>query len=1786
MPPPGLRPLGATQGPSVPSGAPTGGPPGLRPLGPKPTGTAALPDALTAPVREFRTSPLSGHYRDLYPGEWTGPDDAWTRFLQQGGRPEEAGLSQAVQPGVGGGAKTALRIAGQLAGNTLGAGAGLLTGPFAPVAVPALSALGGTLAGGGTEAGIQQLEASTGGDTEFTTPGEAFSTGAKEAALGELTGGALGVLSKGSGLAARAGARGLGAGERTAAAVGQGAGLLAEAGVLGGMAAAAPGDLTPEQIAATAALPVGSRALGGAARLAGRGLEKLGSIDLGGGIPGLSAGLGGGEITAPTEPYIRTEKVPGVTKQKIFLKTQRAENKLPPPEDEIVDIPPLQAAIVAAGEGKARRFMRGIPDRLTKETGPLPEPPPPDIPPDIQAKVARGESRSRQFMRNVPDRLTKDTGPSTPLEPESRFVEATPPKFKRFEEYTPEQLVELSKRGLAPFKEFDPATRMKPKETGAHMEDPSEAYRKAGVPAARAKYDEAREGIRRLERPKSVGEEIRERPYPPIFGGAPSEPPAFTVRHTEKGGREWTVAQIEPREAGHGRKEGHWATYSREPGGQWEMDPETAVQPSEGKAMAAMARRVGLPETGIKGPPSPEPLDLLQEGKTAENRAMKTVPERFLDYQWKTPKLSGDPEVSLETREPDIFLRAEELQKLTGKKVTVPPEGGLVEFGPPKSAPKKAASEFKPKKVAYKIKVTDEGGANPRKFTVEGKGANGLAVRLQDDEYVIDHVNSGVVISRIPKRHGVKAAEEVMRQLAESHDWNTYKGMPSPDEIPPDLVGISLFARAHGMAPSDAADLARAKEMGAEYMAKRGKPSSEAPAAVKPEGPKTAAIKEKAAKRKKRVGPFTVPGEEKPQSSEALRDQVRTLYDRAAKLDDAGDRVGAAEARSVVLDLERQLNHRLAEEARSAPPPAAEAPKPEAPAAPETPKPDRPIAAGLVVPKNLAEGLDLVNRTARELQEKYRDLEGRGLWQYDELANLATWSLPFKNADEVRFQLKNLRLAEERLQNIRDLGEEPAARPRSARAEDLQTLAHRAQAERIAESEAHAAGRHREAHRLQESAEEMEAELKAAGGKTIPEQVAPYVQSGKDAEAIRKAEEARAAAEKRFNEAPEGPGKRAQGAPLPGYATAEEMAAIEEAGPAEAKARRAEQAAAKERVKAKRAKRVKLSEAPPAEPPKPPEGTYELPPEEGPREIKIRRLRGDNPSLEKEAILAARANRRSKELGDFLGLPSKPAAGERLGAEPIEPGEEQYTEAHRESLRHARTMRRAGAKQAIPGHEVRPVNDPEEVRQQVESWGVGVVRVKFPRSRTETDPVRWRDMYGTRKPPEDYEFTEPPGSREATKETHKLITIWETDAKGNYLRDDAGAYKVRTIQYTKPVTLEGPGGKRIQYVPREAPAAKASREATEAQAAADVARPAPEAPAPREIPQGISPEEMRDLVDAANEAYPVFRDENGNDLNEGRRERMISRAVAASTSDLASRRAAKARRVALGEFGNLPDVANPLERQGSVKGFRALGPKAAPLKGRPEPRRPRLRVEEPGQPPSLRKPAEPIRSQPPPEPRQRPSARQLVEEAAQYGAEVPKVARKPAEPLRTAETAYKRREGLGLSEAERKRVRLEDRRSDAATRATPERTARGAPAGRLDAGPMEGAALRVTRKAIRLGAAGAKNLGALLGLPGTLLQHWAGRAALMPVQKALGRAGTLATLASGSKRATAAGRSLTQIAADPNLPQQLRRAAMKAQTLESATRRIAARLLSVWAEAAEERRARDEEIEAAHAGAR
>ena len=1713
MPPPGLRPLGATQGPSVPSGAPTGGPPGLRPLGPKPTGTSALPDALTAPVRQFRTSPLSGHYRDLYPGEWTGPDDAWTRFLQQGGRPEEAGLSQAVQPGVGGGAKTALRIAGQLAGNTLGAGAGLLTGPFAPVAVPALSALGGTLAGGGTEAGIQQLEASTGGDTEFATPGEAFSTGAKEAALGELTGGALGVLSKGSGLAARAGARGLGAGERTAAAVGQGAGLLAEAGVLGGMAAAAPGDLTPEQIAATAALPVGSRALGGAARLAGRGLEKLGQIDLGGGIPGLSAGMGGGEITNPPPRPLRSETVPGVTGQAARLKAQRAESQ---------------------------------------------------IPPEIAAKVARGESRSRQFMRGIPDRLTRETGPAP--EPEPLRYEAQPPKFKRFEEYSPEQLVELSKRGLAPFKEFDPAIRMKQKETGAHMEDPSEAYRKAGVPEAEARLREAQEGIRQLERPKSVGEEIRERPYPPIFGGAPSEPPAFTVRHTEKGGREWTVAEIEPREAGHGRKKGHWATYSREPGGQWQIDDDTPAQPSEGKAMQAMARRVGLPETGVKPPPSPEPLDLLQAGKTAEDRAMKTVPERFTNYEWRTPKLSGDPEVSLETREPAIHYRAEELQKLTGKKVTVPPEGGLVEFGAPKSAPKKAKSDFRPQKVAYKIEVADKGGENPRKVTVEGKGANGLAVRLQDDEWVIDHVNSGVVISRVPKRVGVKAAEEVMRQLAESHDWNTYKGVPNPDDIPPDLVGISLFARTHGTAPSDAADLARAREMGAEYLAKR-QPPGEAPA---PKGKRSKELIEKAQARKKLVRTYEVPGEEKPQSTEALQDQVRTLYDRAAKLEDSGDRAGAGEAKSKALDLERTLNQRAAETARA-----------------EAPKADRPIAAGLVVPKTMAEGLELVNRTARELQEKYRDLEGRGLWQYDELANLATWSLPFKNADEVRFQLKNLRLAEERLQNIRDLEGAPAKQqPKAARAEDLQTLAHRAQTERIAESEAHAAGRHREAHRLQESAEEMEAELKAAGGKTIPEQVAPYVQSGKDAEAIRKAEEARAAAEKRFNEAPEGPGKRAQGAPLPGYATPEEMAAIEEAGPAEAKARRAEQAAAKERVKAKRAKRVKLSEAPPAEPPKPPEGTYELPPEEGPREIKIRRLRGDNPSLEKEAILAARANRRSKELGDFLGLPSKPAAGERLGAEPIEPGEEQYTEAHRESLRHARTMRRAGAKQAIPGHEVRPVNDPEEVRQQVESWGVGVVRVKFPRSRTETDPVRWRDMYGTRKPPEDYEFTEPPGSREATKETHKLITIWETDAKGNYLRDDAGAYKVRTIQYTKPVTLEGPGGKRIQYVPREAPAAKASREATEAQAAADVARPAPEAPAPREIPQGISPEEMRDLVDAANEAYPVFRDENGNDLNEGRRERMISRAVAASTSDLASRRAAKARRVALGEFANLPDVANPLERQGSVKGFKALGPKAAPLKGRYEPRRPRLKLEEPAQPPSLRQPAEPIRSQPPPEPRRKLSARDLEAEAAKYGAEVPKVSRKPAEPLRTGETRYVRREGLGLNEAERKRVRLEDRRSDTARRQIPAQGARGAPGGRLDAGRLESPALKVTRKVIRLGAAGAKNLGALLGLPGTLLQHWAGRAALMPVQKALGRAGTLATLASGSKRATAAGRSLTQIAADPNLPQQLRRAAMKAQTLESATRRIAARLLSVWAEAAEERRARDEEIEAAHAGAR
>ena len=232
--------------------------------------------------------------------------------------------------------------------------------------------------------------------------------------------------------------------------------------------------------------------------------------------------------------------------------------------------------------------------------------------------------------------------------------------------------------------------------------------------------------------------------------------------------------------------------------------------------------------------------------------------------------------------------------------------------------------------------------------------------------------------------------------------------------------------------------------------------------------------------------------------------------------------------------------------------------------------------------------------------------------------------------------------------------------------------------------------------------------------------------------------------------------------------------------------------------------------APPPEKPKTPEeelaeaykarGLKPLDPEKYGREADKILGRGTPEAFEK--LESTREERPSlPRAGEEGAKPPKPPRSP-VGKEPVQPGEEGFTKGHRKGLESAREMRKAGEKSPVPGHEQRTYSKPEEVKSTVRGFKGKIFSVKFPKNPKKVgDPSEWREMHGTTKPPHDYEFKAEPGSREEVKEKHNLITVFETDEAGSYLRDEAGEYKVRTFQYDKPVTIRGPGGVRIQYAP-------------------------------------------------------------------------------------------------------------------------------------------------------------------------------------------------------------------------------------------------------------------------------------------------------------------------------------------------------------------------------------------------
>lgn len=203
-----------------------------------------------------------------------------------------------------------------------------------------------------------------------------------------------------------------------------------------------------------------------------------------------------------------------------------------------------------------------------------------------------------------------------------------------------------------------------------------------------------------------------------------------------------------------------------------------------------------------------------------------------------------------------------------------------------------------------------------------------------------------------------------------------------------------------------------------------------------------------------------------------------------------------------------------------------------------------------------------------------------------------------------------------------------------------------------------------------------------------------------------------------------------------------------------------------------------------------------------------------------EELAASQAKRRAAGAG--RPPPPPPPTAEAAGPAPEEPrrkglkaakfpqqpGEEGFTEGHKGGLRGTRHMQAESGKSPVsPAGPVKERHEvpPETLRSEIRGFKGKVFRyVTMKNAEPGTEAGTLREFaHVTTVPPKDFEFKGK--SRPGVKAAHNLETVWEVDEAGNYLRDDAGAYKTRAIHLDEPLELVTPDGEIQRFTFPEAP---------------------------------------------------------------------------------------------------------------------------------------------------------------------------------------------------------------------------------------------------------------------------------------------------------------------------------------------------------------------------------------------
>lgn len=172
--------------------------------------------------------------------------------------------------------------------------------------------------------------------------------------------------------------------------------------------------------------------------------------------------------------------------------------------------------------------------------------------------------------------------------------------------------------------------------------------------------------------------------------------------------------------------------------------------------------------------------------------------------------------------------------------------------------------------------------------------------------------------------------------------------------------------------------------------------------------------------------------------------------------------------------------------------------------------------------------------------------------------------------------------------------------------------------------------------------------------------------------------------------------------------------------------------------------------------------------------------------------------------------PKKPPTAEAAGPAPEErprrepeypkhPSEVGFTKGHVGALRGRRAIHQQMRKNPPPGYQLHEYNDPQEIKDHIESFGEAIFKVKTLKNATAENPHGTeRSIRLTTKAPEGFPGWKKPGARGKIKEKHNLIAGFEVDESGNYMKGGKapGGYQFKEIHTDEPLTIDGPNDAR------------------------------------------------------------------------------------------------------------------------------------------------------------------------------------------------------------------------------------------------------------------------------------------------------------------------------------------------------------------------------------------------------